>query len=421
MNELVFVDNWRRLIVYPKVIHRLRTFCEEYDVDFGPFERFCQAAGKPWANMLFTPFDDLQMMLAGKALTSFINPMLDVLVSPLLVVHCRLNVQFEGAVARQLTELLSDVHPASSVLVRSAGSIISMTAPTIGQTTATSTVDCLTSDVTGRILSKSGDAPPVNISHDSPSPTPGLQNMFAKTVPASGSDDTEEEVHFSYDPETLQSIWSPSASPHGFPSDALFSPLPRHRFGFTSDFLHDAGAHFKMRVMKLWDTSPRVDFISHHTRPATFLPACTVVHTDEEPPLTPILEVSSMLESTSAVSGGDASARCSSRSAPSAAGGLHDILRQSLPVAGPSPVDRPTAADISNPGVHWHPDGVMADSTCDSHARSHSPRDSAARADLPWDSHGHVGFRTSQSYNQLVAARERGSPICFWCLLDVLA
>ena len=99
MNALMFVNNWQRLIMYPKIIHHLRTFCEEYDVNFGPFECFCQAADEPWANMLFTPFDDLQMTLAGKALTSFIDPRLDVLMSPLSVIHCHLNVQFEGDVA----------------------------------------------------------------------------------------------------------------------------------------------------------------------------------------------------------------------------------------------------------------------------------------------------------------------------------
>ena len=414
MNALVFVNNWQRLIVYPKVIHRLRTFCKECNVDFEPFERFCQAADEPWASMLFTPFNDLQMTLAGKVLTSFIDPMLDVLVSPLSVIHCHLNVQFEGAMAQQLTELLSDVCPASSALVRSAGSIVSMTAPTIDQATATSMDDYLISDVAGHVVSKSGDVPPVNISNDSFSLTPGLQNVYTETVPALDSDVTEEEVHFSYDPDVLESTMSPSAAPRGFPGDALFPPLSRHRFGFTHDFLCDAGAHFKMRVMRLWDTSLHVDFLPcPHAHPAMFLLARMVVHTDEEPLLSPIPEVSSVLEPTLADSGGDASAQCSSRHPPSAVGGPCTILHWSLPVVGPGPVDCPAAADISNHGVHWCPDGsIPTDPQYDSSARSHSLRDSAARADPPWDSHGRDGFRTSQSYNQLVAARD-GRPYAF--------
>ena len=59
--------------------------------------------------MLFMPLDDLQMVLAGEALTSFIDPTLEVLVSSALVIHCHLNLWFEGVVAHQLTALLKDV------------------------------------------------------------------------------------------------------------------------------------------------------------------------------------------------------------------------------------------------------------------------------------------------------------------------
>ena len=79
---------------------------------------------------------------------------------------------------------------------------------------------------------------------NSPSPTHGLQNVFAETV-LSGSDDKDEEVEFSYRTETMQCSLPPQASSHGFPGDALVSPLSCHQFGFTRDFLCDAGVHFK--------------------------------------------------------------------------------------------------------------------------------------------------------------------------------
>ena len=98
----------------------------------------------------------------------------------------------------------------------------------------------MNSDIASRVISESGDAPPVNISRESSSVTHGLENVFAETVSVSGSDDAEEEVHFSYGSATLQ-----PTSLHGFPGDALFSPLLRRHFGFTNDFLRDVGAHFK--------------------------------------------------------------------------------------------------------------------------------------------------------------------------------
>ena len=97
---------------------------------------------------------------------------------------------------------------------------------------------------------------------NSPSPAHGLQNVFTETV-LLGSDNEDEEVEFSYGTETLQHSLSPQAGLHGFP-DALISLLSCHQFGFTRDFLHDAGAHFKMQVMKFWDTSLHIRFASTH-------------------------------------------------------------------------------------------------------------------------------------------------------------
>ena len=126
----------------------------------------------------------------------------------------------------------------------------------------------------------------------------GLLNVFAETV-LSGSDEEDEEIKFSYgtgpSPHSLPS----SMGLHGFLGDALVSPLSHHQLGFTHDFLHDVGAHFKMRVMKLWDTSPCVGFMSMPHCPSTFLPSCTVVQADGGPPLTPVPEVSSVLEAPS--------------------------------------------------------------------------------------------------------------------------
>ena len=313
-HAIIFADNWRCKIVYPKVIHCLRTFCEERNVDFGPFERFCQATHDPWANLLFTPLDDPQLVLTGKALASFIAPSSEALASSTSVIHSRLNVRFEGIMVRELTKLLLNVRPTSSDSVHSRSSIISMTAPHAGQPTSTSTVGYSTSDITSQVFSESGDAPPVNISRESSSLAPGLGNVFAETISVSGSDDAEEEIHFSYGSATLQ---PPSLC--GFPGDALLSPMSRHHFGFTTDFLRDAGAHFKTRVFKIWSSSPHLSFMTRDVRPNATLPTHTTVHTDGEPPLSPIPEVSAMLESPSGISDGVTSLCHSSRSVPSAA------------------------------------------------------------------------------------------------------
>ena len=106
---IIFADNWQCEIVYPKVIHRLRTFCEECDVNFSPFEQFCQATHDPWMNLIFMPLDDLQMMLTGEALASFIAPSPEALTSSTLVIHSCLNVRFEGMMVCELTKLLLDV------------------------------------------------------------------------------------------------------------------------------------------------------------------------------------------------------------------------------------------------------------------------------------------------------------------------
>ena len=144
--------------------------------------------------MIFTPLDDLQMVLTGEALASFIAPLPEALVSSTSVIHSHLNVRFEGVMVCELMKLLLDVQLALSNLVRSSSSIISTTAPCTGRATTTSMIGYLTSDVASRDLnfSESGNAPPVNISHKSSLMTPGLENMFTETVSVSGSDDAEE-------------------------------------------------------------------------------------------------------------------------------------------------------------------------------------------------------------------------------------
>ena len=95
--KIVFVKNWWKSVIYLKVVHCLRIFGEEHSVAFEPFERFCQNSDEPWVNMLFMPLNDLQMVLTGEALTSFINPMPEAVVSSTSVIHCHLNVWFKGA------------------------------------------------------------------------------------------------------------------------------------------------------------------------------------------------------------------------------------------------------------------------------------------------------------------------------------
>ena len=121
------------------------------------------------------------------------------------------------------------------------------------------------------------------------------------------------------------------AGPHGFPGDALVSPLSHCQFGFTQDFLHDVSAHFKMRVMKLWDTSPCVRFMSTHHHPSTFLLSHTVVQADGAPPLTLVPEVSSMLEAPSTAQDTDVTPQPSFWTMPSADDVPQSILHCSLP------------------------------------------------------------------------------------------
>lgn len=189
-----------------------------------------------------------------------------------------------------------------------------------------------------------------------PSAAPGLENVFAETVPLDSNN--EERVEFSYGPETLLCPLLPSASPHGFPGNALVFLLSHHWFGFTRDFLHNAGAHFKTHVMKLWDTFLCVGFMPSHHHPTTSLPAHTVVQTDGDPPLTPISEVSSGLEMASAHDG------------------PRTILHHHPPIV--SPAD----ADPYTPSVHQHSGCVtMAPSGSDACDCASSSRD-----DPPWDS-----------------------------------
>ena len=97
-------------------------------------------------------------------------------------------------------------------------------------------------------------------------------------------------------------------SSHGFLGDALVSHPACHQFGFTRNLLHDVGAHFKTQISRFWDSSLCVGFLSSHHHPATFLPACMVIQTDDgQPPLAPILAVSSVLGMTPAVDGDDTS------------------------------------------------------------------------------------------------------------------
>ena len=78
----------------------------------------------------------------------------------------------------------------------------------------------------------------------SPLSTHGLQNVYAETV-LLGSDDEDKEIEFSYRTEPLPCSSPPQAGLHGFLGDALISPMSCRQFGFTRDFIHDAGAHFK--------------------------------------------------------------------------------------------------------------------------------------------------------------------------------
>ena len=138
-------------------------------------------------------------------------------------------------------------------------------------------VDCPTSD----------DCDPLSLH--------GLQNVFTEMV-LSGSEEEDEEIEFSYGTRPSPHSLPSSMGLHGFLGDALLSPLSHHQFGFTRDFLHNTGAHFKTRVTKLWDTSLCVDFMSMPHHPSTFLLHCTVVQADGHPPLTPVPEVSSVSE-----------------------------------------------------------------------------------------------------------------------------
>ena len=88
------------------------------------------------------------------------------------------------------------------------------------------------------------DDHPTTDDENSPFTTHGLQNVFTEII-LSGSDNEDEEVEFSYGTKPLQCSLPPQVGPHGFLGDALVSPLSHHQFGFTRDFLHDAGAHFK--------------------------------------------------------------------------------------------------------------------------------------------------------------------------------
>ena len=157
--------------------------------------------------------------------------------------------------------------------------------------------------------------------------------------------------------------------------------------------------------------------MSTHHCPATFLLAHTVVQADGAPPLTPVPEVSSMLEAPSTVGDTDASLRQSFWTMPSAADGPWSILHCSLPGVNSSTV---LGAPAHASSVHHCSDSdAMPNSGCDAHTCSHSAHVSSAHNDPPWDSHEHDGFWSSQTYNQLVEARNHqpyafGTSWMFW-------
>ena len=111
-----------------------------------------------------------------------------------------------------------------------------------------------------------------------------------------------------------------------------------------------------------------------------------------------------MLEAPSTVRDTDAFLQHSFWKMPSAADGPQSILHHS-----PPGVTSNTAlgATAHAPSVHQRSDSdAMTNSGCDAHTRSHSACVSSACNDPPWDSHERDGFRSSQTYNQLVEARD---------------
>ena len=160
--------------------------------------------------------------------------------------------------------------------------------------------------------------------------------------------------------------------------------------------------------------------MSTHHHPTMFLPACTVIQADGEPPLTPIPEVSSMLEAPSAVGGSNAFLQCSLWTTLSTDGGPQSILHRSPPGVDPGAVICPTAPSTHVSCVHQPSDsGAVPDSRCAAHVLSHSACASSAHDYPPWDSHEHNGFRPLHTYNQLIEAHDNlpyafGASWMFW-------
>ena len=196
-----------------------------------------------------------------------------------------------------------------------------------------------------------------------------------------------------------------------FPSDALVSPQSHCQFGFMRDFLQDTGTHFKMRVTTFWDSSLHVGFLSSCHQPSTFLPVCVVIHTDEWPPLAPVLEASSAIASAMpAVDGDGLSPQCLIFVMPSADHSPHTILHCSphsvrYCAALQSDSCLMDASICVSGGMDQHSgDGALGGSGGSgiaNNACAHPDHDGPT-----WDSHTRDDFCASRTFDQLLEACE---------------
>ena len=425
------MKNWRETVILPKVFSTLELyFMREGIENIDSLRNVCHALTDPSLALMFTPVNHQRRHLTLAEVHKRINVVRALETDVSDEAHCALGVCFVGLAGREFSRLMRSIQSQSGNLAYSDTSVKSTRSSvetlTVGHpSTAVAwrpndspvslAPDVRPAPVSADVTPSSVDAalPVDRPTRDSNNPlsSHGLQNVFAETV-LSGSDEEDEEIEFSYGTGPSPRSLPPSTSPRGFPGDALVSPLSRRQFGFTRDFLRDAGAHFKTRVTKLWDTSPRVGFMSTPHRPSTFLPSRTVVQVDGGPPLTPVPEISSASEAPSPARDPDVSLRPSSWTLPCAGDVPRSILRR-------SPAGIPPADVHGNPTP---PSGVNRRS--DSPAVSPSDQDVRARAsstrrDPPWDSHDRDGFRSSHTYDQLVEARDRrpyafGASWTFW-------
>ena len=223
----------------------------------------CNALTDPSSALMFTPVNHQCHHLTPADFHKHINVVHALETDVLDEAHCALGVCFVGLTGQEFAHLMQSIQSQSSDLACSDTSVksthssletlmVGHCSPAVTWQQQDSPVsfdpDVQPAPVSTDVTPSSANVVPMvdcpTSNECNPLSMHGLQNVFAKTI-LSGSDEEDEEIEFSYGTGPSPCSLLSSTGLCGFPGNALVSPLSCHQFGFTHNFFHDAGAHFK--------------------------------------------------------------------------------------------------------------------------------------------------------------------------------